>query len=181
MLLIINNHNNSDDCRLTISRATMVRVLFKAYRLSMEEPDFFTKIIRTVQAQMTYDKMVLDDGSIFDHDPALADDLKLSLIKFKSRLNENLMDAQQRSGGLTLEHKTLGKAWEEFEISLYSWDWDLRGTYVRSGQHQLEDGTVVDVDLAELEAEDERGEYAPVICDENGQEIETLKHLENPW
>lgn len=158
----------------------MVRVIFKAYHLAMQMPEFFTKIIRTVHAQMIYDKMAFD-GSIFDNDSALADDLKLALTKYKSRLNEKLMDAQKLPGSLTMEQKILGKAFDDFETYLCSWDWDLRGTYVRSGKVQLEDGTFVDVELTDLQAEDERGEYAPVICDENGQEVETLKHLESPW
>lgn len=157
-----------------MSRATLVRVLFKAYDLPIQEPAFFTKVIRTVQDQMTYDKEVLAT-SIFEHDAALMDDLKLALIKFKSHLNEKLMAASQPPKVMTTDQANLGKAFEAFEIYLLQWNFDLRGNYVRSGQRQLDDGTIINVELSDLAAEDERGEFAPVICDEKGQEIETLR------
>jgi A1 cistron-splicing factor AAR2 len=73
---------------------------------------------------------------------------------------------------LTDDQKGVGIAFEALESWLWKWDWDLRGNYLRSGKIQLEDGEFVDAELKEFEAEDERGEYAPVIVDleEDGRE-----------
>jgi A1 cistron-splicing factor AAR2 len=148
--------------------AHLVRVVFKAFRLSLDRPILFRKIIETVHAQLIYD----DDGfegSIFDHDEGLQDGLKILLTIFKSRLNEQLL---AKGSGLTDDQEAVGKAFEAFESWLWKWDWDLRGNYLRSGKIQLEDGEYVDAELAELQAEDERGEFAPVMVEleEDGRE-----------
>jgi A1 cistron-splicing factor AAR2 len=41
--------------------------------------------------------------------------------------------------------------------------WELSDSYVRRGMLQLEDGEEVEMEVDELQGEDERGEYAPVI------------------
>lgn len=134
-----------------------------------------------------------------DQDPTLADDLRIILTTFKSRLNELLL---AKGANLTSAQTEVGKAFERFEGFLWKWDWDLRGNYVRSGkvcpphahatpvdtahsyhllynetdgpyQITLEDGETIDASLTEFEAEDERGEYAPQVIelDEQGREI----------
>ena len=96
-------------------------------------------------------------------------ELKIILTIFKSRLNELLLG---QGSNLTSEQSAVGKAFEELESWLWKWNWDLRGNYVRSGKFQLEDGEYVDAELKDFEAEDERGEYAPVMVDldEEGRE-----------
>ena len=91
------------------------------------------------------------------------------LTLFKSRLNELLL---AQGSNLTPEQSAVGKAFETLESWLWKWNWDLRGNYLRSGQYQLEDGEFVDAELEDFEAEDERGEYAPVMVDldEDGRE-----------
>ncbi|PSS10746.1 hypothetical protein M430DRAFT_61145 [Amorphotheca resinae ATCC 22711] len=148
--------------------AHIVKALFRAFRLALDLPVFFRKAIEAVHAQLIYDEEGLE-GSILDHDPNLAEDLKMLLTVFKSRLNEMLL---AQGVNLTNEQNAVGKAFEEFESWLWKWGWDLRGNYVRSGKIQLEDGEFVDAELTDFEAEDERGEYAPVMVDldEEGHE-----------
>ncbi|TVY39664.1 hypothetical protein LSUB1_G003580 [Lachnellula subtilissima] len=148
--------------------AHVVKIVFHAYYLSLEMPVFFTKFIQAVHNQFRYDHEYLD-GSILDHDSNLAHDLRVALIVFKSRLNEQLL-AQGKD--LNSEQSALAKAFEEFEEWLWKWDWDLRGNYVRSGQIQLEDGEFVDAEIEDFQEEDERGEWAPAVVDldENGRE-----------
>ncbi|RDW70273.1 hypothetical protein BP5796_08670 [Coleophoma crateriformis] len=138
----------------------MVRTLFRAYSLILDMPTFILKVINALHAQMIYDEVF--DGSIFDSEPKLEDDLKIILTTFKSRLNELLLSQGNK---LTFEQESVGKAFEELESWLWKWNWDLRGNYVRTGKIQLEDGEMVDMDLKDFEAEDERGEYAPQIVD----------------
>ncbi|TVY49881.1 hypothetical protein LOCC1_G000170 [Lachnellula occidentalis] len=148
--------------------AHVVKIVFHAYYLSLEMPVFFTKFIQAVHSQFRYDHEYLD-GSILDHDSNLTHDLRVALIVFKSRLNEQLL-AQGKD--LSREQSALAKAFEEFEEWLWKWDWDLRGNYVRSGQIQLEDGEFVDAEVEDFQEEDERGEWAPAVVDldENGRE-----------
>jgi len=148
----------------------LVKVMFRAFRLVMEEPVLFRKFIQAVLAQLKYDGVGIE-GSIFDMDGGLEHDLKGILTVFKSRLDEQLLKAETR---LTLEQKAVGDAFGEFESFLWKWrgGWDLRGNYVRSGQIQLEDGEFVEAELGDFEAEDERGEFAPAMVelDEDGLE-----------
>lgn len=109
------------------------------------------------------------DSSILDHEPGLSDDLKLILTTFKSRLNERLL---AQGANVTDDQVAVGKSFEALEAWLWKWDWDLRGNYLRSGKIQLEDGDEVEVAVTDFEAEDERGEYAPVVVemDDEGHE-----------
>lgn len=148
--------------------AHIVKVVFRAYRLALDLPTFFRKFIEAVHAQLIYDEEGLE-GSILDHDPSLSDDLRIILTTFKSRLCELLLS---QGASLTQEQNSVGKAFEELEAYLWKWGWDLRGNYVRSGKLQLEDGEIVDAEMKDFEAEDERGEFAPVVVefDEEGHE-----------
>lgn len=147
----------------------VVKVVFKAFRLTLDSPVFFKKFIKAVHIQLIYDNTGID-GSIFDHDGNLADDLKTTLVTFKSRFNEIFL-AQET---LSNDQKAVAQTFEEFESFLWKYNdgWDLRGHYVRSGKFQLEDGEYVDAELSAFQAEDERGEYAPAMVelDEDGRE-----------
>lgn len=142
--------------------------LFSAYRLAMDHPIFFRKVILATHAQFMYDEEGFE-SSIFDHDTHLGDDLKIVLTKFKSRLNEQLLS---NGPNITREQQDVGKAFEAFESWLWKWGWDLRGNYLRSGKFQLEDGEMIDAELKDFEDEDERGEYAPVIVDLDEEGLE---------
>jgi len=152
--------------------ANIVSVVFRAFRLALDYPVFFRKVIQAVHAQFICDEHAYD-SSIMDHDPKFADELKMILTTFKSRLNEQLLSQGSK---LTDDQSAVGKAFEELESWLWKWGWDLRGNYVRSGKVQLEDGEYVDMELKDFEAEDERGEYAPVIVelDEDGRERDLI-------
>ncbi|KAH7321764.1 AAR2 protein-domain-containing protein [Rhexocercosporidium sp. MPI-PUGE-AT-0058] len=151
--------------------AHIVKVMFRAFRLVMDLPILFRKFIQAVHAQFVYDGVGFE-GSILDADGGLEHDLKNLLTVFKSRLDEQLLQAETR---LTPEQKSVGDAFAQFESFLWKWrgGWDLRGNYVRSGQIQLEDGEFVDAEIPDFEAEDERGEFAPAVVqlDDDGREI----------
>ena len=153
--------------------AHVVKVMFKAFQLAMNEPEFFQKVVETFHSQLIYDEEGIE-GSIFDHDASLEDELKIILTTFKSRLIEQLL---AKGSDLTEQQNEVGKAFESLESWLWKWGWDLRGNYVRSGKIQLEDGEIVDAELKEFEAEDERGEHAPVIVDldEDGYEMGLIR------
>ncbi|CZT46325.1 uncharacterized protein RSE6_06737 [Rhynchosporium secalis] len=164
--------------------AHVVKVMFRAFKIVMDLPSLFRKFIQAVHAQFLYDGIGIE-GSIFDADSSLEHDLKNILIVFKSRLDEQLLQAQTL---LTPEQKSVGDAFAEFESFLWKWrgGWDLRGNYVKSGQIQLEDGEFVHAEMRDFEAEDERGddddklippssptEFAPAVVqlDDDGREI----------
>ncbi|KAL3425587.1 AAR2 protein [Phlyctema vagabunda] len=146
--------------------AHIVKHVFRAYKLSVDSPGLMEKFIRTLLAQLTYDERF--DESILDSS-GLREELRMMLTVFKARLNELLLSLNEE---LKPAHISVGKAFGELEAWLWKWNWDLRANYVRSGKVQLEDGEVIDAELKDFEAEDERGEYAPVVVelDEDGRE-----------
>lgn len=150
----------------------MIKVLFKAFKFAVEEAHFFTKFVEVFQAQLVYDDEYLQ-GSIFDHSNHLQDELKVELTIFKSRLTEQL---SAKPDSLSREENELKAAFGRLESWLSKWGWDLGGNYLRVGKIQLEDGEYVDAEMEDLEAEDERGEYAPVMVelDEGGREKGTI-------
>ncbi|KFY85377.1 hypothetical protein V500_08475 [Pseudogymnoascus sp. VKM F-4518 (FW-2643)] len=150
----------------------VVKILFKAFRFAVEEAHFFAKVLEVFQAQLVYDDEYLQ-GSIFDHSHHLQDELKVELTIFKSRLTERLSAIPH---ALSKEENELKAAFGRLENWLSKWGWDLGGNYLRVGKIQLEDGEYVDAEMEDLEAEDERGEYAPVMVelDEGGREKGTI-------
>ncbi|KAK8057678.1 Protein AAR2-like [Apiospora saccharicola] len=128
------------------------RVIFRAYRLAVEEPQLARDLIQTVHAQLVYNDRNLE-GSILDTAPNGGSG---------SRLNEQLLAL---GDGCTSAQQAVGAAFASLEGFLWTWDWDLRGEYLRSGTVMLEDGEVVQAELSDFEDEDERGDFAAVVVD----------------
>lgn len=141
-----------------------MKVIFKAHKLAIEDPSFFILILSTIHAQLTHDLCHRSTHrSIFAHDAMLKAELKVSLIIFKSHLNEYLLERGNMPHGISPSHVQLAETWKEFEQYLWSsdWQWDLRGTYLREGKVVLEDGEQVEWSKKELEdlARDDDGEF----------------------
>lgn len=143
------------------------RVIFRAYRLAVEEPLLARDLIQTVHAQLVYNDRNLE-GSILDTAPGGSGGggggkkLQKALTVYKSRLNEQLLAL---GDGCTSAQQAVGAAFASLEGFLWTWDWDLRGEYLRSGTVMLEDGEVVQAELSDFEDEDERGDFAAVVVD----------------
>jgi A1 cistron-splicing factor AAR2 len=71
--------------------AHLVKVVFKAFRLAMDMPAFFLKIIQAVHAQLIFDEEGIE-GSVFDNLYMQQEEFKAVLTVFKSRLNEMLLE-----------------------------------------------------------------------------------------
>ncbi|KAK6822655.1 Protein AAR2-like [Apiospora arundinis] len=146
------------------------RVIFRAYRLAVEEPQLARDLIQTVHAQLVYNDRNLE-GSILDTAPnggsssgsgGGAKKLQKALTVYKSRLNEQLLALGDQC---TSAQQAVGASFAALEGFLWTWDWDLRGEYLRSGTVMLEDGEVVHAELSDFEDEDERGDFAAVVVD----------------
>ena len=74
--------------------------------------------------------------------------------------------------------RTLGEVFEEGEgeevkgememlegVLRGMYGWELGDEFVRRGMVRLEDGEMVEMEMEEMQGEDERGEYAPVVVD----------------
>ncbi|KAI9885170.1 MAG: ribosomal protein S14, S11 [Watsoniomyces obsoletus] len=62
--------------------------------------------------------------------------------------------------------KMVKNAYDDLENFVKSeFNWEMNDSYVRKGLLQLEDGEEVEMEVDDLQEEDERGEYAPVVVD----------------
>lgn len=103
--------------------AYIMKMVFQAFLIAVDEPEFFSKFIKAVHAQLIYDEGI-KDGSVLDHDPNFKDDFKNILTVFKSRLTDLLLKTGNK---LTADQKNVGRAFEDLESWLCRWNWDLRG------------------------------------------------------
>ncbi|KAL2112132.1 hypothetical protein VUR80DRAFT_8500 [Thermomyces stellatus] len=147
----------------------VLRVFLRAYNLAATKPFLAAKFLRALAAQLTYDDARLD-GSVFDFGAGLSRDLRLGLTVYRRRLEEILNDDPNAS------QLDVGVAFSEVEAVVTRFGWDVRGDYVRKGKVMLEDGEEVELETDELEAEDERGEFAATVVetDESGRPMDMV-------
>ncbi|KAI0997637.1 hypothetical protein K3495_g10550 [Podosphaera aphanis] len=103
--------------------AHIVKMVFQAFLMAINQPIFFANFIKAVHAQLIFDERG-EGESIFDHDMNFKKDLKNILTIFKSQLIAMLL---KTGSSLTADQNSVGKAFEDLESWLCRWNWDLRG------------------------------------------------------
>ncbi|KAJ0166122.1 Protein AAR2 -like protein [Colletotrichum tanaceti] len=146
----------------------LVSVVLKAYTLPLRRPELACSLLQTITAQLVYNERYLD-GSVLDYGPSYSRDLRMALIVYKRRLNEVLLTLNSLA---TPEQAAVGHAFSELETWVWKFGWDIRSDYLRKGKTMLEDGEEVELEMDDLEAEDERGEFAATVVelDESGKQ-----------
>ncbi|TQV91854.1 AAR2 protein [Cordyceps javanica] len=158
----------------------VLRLLLKAYALPRRRPSLAAAWLRAVTAQLTYGGSWLDTPLAEQCEEARARELRLALIVYKRRLEEEEeeeeeVDNLQGNGTTTTTTRAeVAAAFSRLEavVAADGYGWDIRGEYLRKGKVVMEDGEEVELEMKELQAEDERGEWAPEIVelDERGRE-----------
>ena len=143
----------------------LLKLILKAYTLPTRRPTLATNLLRTISSQLTYGSDWLDNPLLETGDPQ-ARELRLSLIIYKRRLEEQL------AGASSPELTAVGATFSRLESVVTEFGWDIRAEYLRKGKVVMEDGEEVELEMKELQAEDERGEWAPEVVelDEQGRE-----------
>ncbi|KAM3533168.1 hypothetical protein MY4038_003593 [Beauveria bassiana] len=149
---------------------TVLRVLLRAYTLPRRRPTLAADAIRAVTAQLAYGGDWLDTPLTGMLSEARGPELRLALIIYKRRLEEDSSDGDGDSDGVARVTAAFSRL--EAVVAGPAFGWDLRGEYLRKGKVVMEDGEEVELEMKELQAEDERGEWAPEIVelDEHGRE-----------
>lgn len=140
----------------------LLKIFLRAHLLPARRPSLAASFIRTLTAQLTYSASWLE-GSILDSAESQTRDLRLALTVYKRRLEELMQGLGSQA---TPEQLSVATAFAGLEaVATGMLDWDLRGDYLRRGNVMMEDGEEVELEDADLAAEDERGEWAPEIVD----------------
>ncbi|KAI9845049.1 MAG: hypothetical protein M1830_007570 [Pleopsidium flavum] len=122
-----------------------------------ERSGFYVKVLKVLKLQLQHCNDV--DGGLFDLSDEGGALLKQLLKQFRRAVDDIFRE----------EESTVKNELEELESYLRSQHgWELSDSYVRKGMLELEDGEQVEMEINDLEGEDERGEYAPVIVDLGG-------------
>lgn len=140
----------------------LLKIFLRAYTLPVSHPGMASSFFRSLNAQLSYSCSWLD-GSILDHADAPTRDLRLSLTVYKRRLDELLLEKNSSASSEELDVATAFSGVEAMVTDKL--DWDLRGDYLRRGNVMMEDGEQVELEVTDLEADDERGEWAPAVVD----------------
>lgn len=132
-----------------------VGLVLTCKRAVRERPQWFETFLVLLRRQMERCEDV--EGGLFD----LSDDggayLKRLLKGFKMTLGQVFGEA---------EGEGVKEATEALEAFLKrEYGWQLGDEFVRRGILELEDGEQVEMEVEEMDGEDERGEYAPVVVD----------------
>ncbi|KAK4447055.1 AAR2 protein-domain-containing protein [Podospora aff. communis PSN243] len=150
----------------------VLRIILRAFQLSVQRPPLCRWLIRTLHAQLVYtdnnvESLQQDSSNASDgpsEDKLLFHSLRQSksllhgaLVEYKSRINTLLLDLGNR---ITQEQKEVGYAFEDLEAWLWRCGWDLR-KIADGGRRSL------------LDDDDEEDDDLPVIVDidENGREV----------
>ncbi|KAK5994558.1 hypothetical protein PT974_05037 [Cladobotryum mycophilum] len=164
---ILGMHLGNDSC-IQQWWYMVLKLILKADALIEERPTLAAAFLQTIATQLSYGSDWLE-GSILDYSEANNRDLRLALIVYKRRLEEALgaLDSDAAPN-----KRVVGNEFARLEAAVVTFGWDIQGDYLRKGIIMLEDGEEVELEMSELEAEDERGEWAPEIVefDENGRE-----------
>ncbi|KAI1061653.1 hypothetical protein LB507_010698 [Fusarium sp. FIESC RH6] len=140
----------------------LLKIFLRAHLLPARRPSLAAAFIRTLTAQLTYSASWLE-GSILDSAESQTRDLRLALTVYKRRLEELMQGLGNQA---TSEQLSVATAFAGLEaVATGTLDWDLRGDYLRRGNVMMEDGEEVELEDADMAAEDERGEWAPEIVD----------------
>lgn len=132
-----------------------VGLVLTCKRAVREKEEWFGRFLALLSRQMERCEDV--EGGLFDLSDEGGAYLKRLLKGFKLTLGQVFGEAEGE------DVKEEMGALEAFLKGEYGWE--LGDEFVRRGMLELEDGEQVEMELEEMEGEDERGEYAPVVVD----------------
>ncbi|MCJ1410015.1 hypothetical protein MMC19_004100 [Ptychographa xylographoides] len=153
MVLTLSNYSCLEEWKRILT------VVLTCRRIIREREQFFISFLRLLRLQLSHCDDV--EGGLFDiHAEGSGSEgnlLRKLLKSFKAALAEVYTET---------EGDRVKEAMEEVEEWVRrEWKWELGDSWLRRGIVELEDGEQVEVEMAEMEGEDERGEYAPVIVE----------------
>ncbi|KAK2612188.1 hypothetical protein QQS21_001764 [Conoideocrella luteorostrata] len=147
----------------------VLKLLVKSHLLIEIQPILAASLWHALAAQFTYGNKWMDT-TLLDRSEPNCRELRVSLIIYKRRMKEFLHD---HKNNITTHHLAVSTAFSKLEAVLANLGWNLSSSYLRKGTFMLEDGEEIELELSELEAEDERGEWAPEIVelDDDGRQL----------
>lgn len=143
----------------------ILELVLTSRSLISARPHFFKSFLEVLLLQLHHCDDV--EGGLFDIYAGGEGNFLLELLKtFKRGLDEVAPDKGREGCKAGRKIEEVNEAMEEVEKWVKKeWGWELGDEWLRRGMVELEDGERVEVETADMEGEDERGEYAPVVVE----------------
>ena len=150
----------------------IITLVLTSYRIVSSQSSFFVAFLALLLCQLKHCNDV--EGGMFEVGPESGSGegnlLRRLLVGFRKELQEMEESAQperrEMDGDTAVGLEGVRDKMREVETWLQEeWRWELSDSWVRRGMIELEDGETVEVEVAEMEGEDERGDYAPVVVE----------------
>ena len=136
-------------------------IIFTCKSALTEIEQFFVLALRMLKSQLMHCEDV--EGGLFEfRDEGSAGWLWNLLSTFKGNMNE--VYRKEESGSEKLLEEALQDL-ETFMQETYGWQLSEKGSVLKKGLLDLEDGERVEMDLNDADEDDETGEYAPVVVE----------------
>ena len=148
MVLTLNNNSCLEQWR------RLLRMLLTCTQAIKQRPQLFHELLKTLRAQLSHCTAM--EGDLFDVSEVgggflrpLFSRFRKSLGEFEGKWQANLVDELEDM--------------EDFLQQAFGWEPD--GSYVKRGMLELEDGERVELEVNGADADDELGEYAPMVVE----------------
>ncbi|MCJ1251252.1 hypothetical protein MMC30_008483 [Trapelia coarctata] len=143
----------------------ILELVLTSRSLIIQRPQFFKSFLELLVLQLRHCNDV--EGGLFDVHAGGDGNFLLELLKtFERGLEEVVPERDRVEGAAEEKIEELKDVMEEVEEWVKKeWGWELGDDWLRRGMVELEDGERVEVETADMEEEDERGEYAPVVVE----------------
>ena len=142
----------------------ILELVLTSRSLIIQRPHFFRDFLELLVLQLKHCDDV--EGGLFDVHAGGDGNFLLELLKTFKRGLEEVAPERGRGGAVEEMIEEVKEAMEEVEEWVKNeWGWELGDDWLRRGLVELEDGERVEVEMADMEGEDERGEYAPVVVE----------------
>ncbi|KAI9786156.1 MAG: hypothetical protein M1839_007566 [Geoglossum umbratile] len=132
----------------------VLNLVFTCQTAVKNREDLYVRILRVLRLQLQRCNDV--EGGMFE----LSDEGGVMLVQLLKGFRRGLEDSYGQERSEVRDEYDLLEAYVKREFG-----WELNDSFVRRGVLELEDGEQVEMELNELEGEDERGEYAPLVVD----------------
>ncbi|MCJ1472588.1 hypothetical protein MMC13_001237 [Lambiella insularis] len=157
MVLTLSNYSCLEEWK------RITTLVLTSYNILSLQPDFYVNFLGLLLLQLRHCDDV--EGGLFDVSPegggGEGNLLRGLLRGFKGRLD----DAEAVDGSERWWQDVKEKMQDIEEWVSREWGWELSDSWVRRGMVELEDGERVELEIADMDAENERGEYAPVVVE----------------
>jgi A1 cistron-splicing factor AAR2 len=158
-LMVLTLNNNS--CLEQWKR--ILQLLFTCQQAIKERSSFFLELLKVLRMQLGH--CADTEAGLFDLNEVGGGFLRPLFTQFRGSLDE--FDGKWKSD--------LVDELEDLQDYLHkAFGWELDGTYLKRGLLELEDGERVEMDMNGADAEDELGDYAPMVVELTPEQLKLM-------